>query len=112
MKTREQKIQQALDFIRRKQRRAGPTIREVADAIGVYPNSVQQYVAELRGRGELEKESGDGLVTARPDPKKVTAEKAAFPLMEIKSRTHRPKVPTGFGGVPRKPLFKPSGKLT
>ena len=50
--------------IKARQRRvlAGPTLREVAHALGIRPFAVQRHVASLRRLGMLEKEDGFGLV--------------------------------------------------
>lgn len=77
--------QEALDFIRSKQRivTVGPSHRELAEALGIAANAAQQKVNALRGAGFLAPANGRGLV--------------------LKS--------SGVEVGERKPITRPSGKL-
>lgn len=76
--------QEALDFIQANQRRVtiGPSLRELAVAMGIAPNAAQQKVEALRREGVVAKNTGQGIVLA-PAPKSTE----------------------------RKPLFRSPGKL-
>ncbi len=56
-------------------RRTGPTVREVASAMGVAANAVQRHVEALRKAGFVAEDAGMGLVivkraaTRKPMPK-------------------------------------------
>jgi DNA-binding transcriptional regulator YhcF (GntR family) len=56
--------QEALDFIRAKQRivTVGPSHRELAEHMGIAANAAQQKVNFLRKSGMLAKANGHGLV--------------------------------------------------
>lgn len=77
--------EQALKIIAAKQatRRTGPSVREVAAAMGVAGNAVQGFVGKLRAAGAIEADSGYGLVLSSAGVRTST----------------------------RKPLAKPGGKL-
>jgi DNA-binding transcriptional regulator YhcF (GntR family) len=76
-----------LELIRSRQRRAGPSIREVAKEAGVRGYAIQRAVSKLRAAGELEGESGNGLVVR-------TQNEGAVAQMHT-----------------RAPILKPGGKL-
>lgn len=55
-----------LAIIAARQRQAGPSLREVAQILDVYPNAVQTTVRLLREQGHLAPDSGNGLVVTNP----------------------------------------------
>ncbi len=89
--------QQALDYIQSTQRTTvtGPTVRAVAEKLGIHATAAQRVVTALRGKGLLKPEAGCGLVVhavpvykEAPAPQKVSAQTPV-----------------------RQPIPKPNGKL-
>lgn len=65
--------QQALEFIAANQRvvTVGPTLRQLAEHLGVVPNAAQQHVAALREEGQIEDNDGRGIVVKTATPVRV-----------------------------------------
>lgn len=63
---------EALEFIRKNQRTAGPTLRELAAHLGVTGNAAMNYVKALRLGGDVAVNDGNGLVLAEAKNVDVT----------------------------------------
>ena len=92
--------QQALDLIRAKQRvvTLGPTIRELAEALGVSVNGAQQKIGALRKAGLVAPDSGRGLVLTSSAADEESPVIQWIPKREILAQRGR------------QPILKPSAK--
>lgn len=59
---------EVLAVIAARQRQAGPTLNEVAQVLGVWPNAVKNVVNGLRAQGKLTPDGRNGLVLAPKRP--------------------------------------------
>jgi transposase-like protein len=124
------RLAETLAVIRRMQRTAGPSLRDVAKEMGTTANQVYRWVKALREAGQIEPEANDGLVCTRPTPEQIEAEKRAHPLIEValpsarsangqskvvvrkgKTTVGRPEPAADYLRRMRGPLAKPNGKI-
>ncbi len=94
---------EALSFIQGKQRRAGPTINELAKHLRVFPFAAQRLITKLREAGELEPESGDGLVVKPDYSRAIEHLEAVARHRERMERTAIPARKPIYGGCLKKP---------
>lgn len=103
--------EEALKIIAAKQatRRTGPTVREVAAAMGVAGNAVQGFVGKLRAAGMIEADAGFGLVCTGDDVAVVLSGKNVREISGLSFKEFARRA--GEGKYAEKPLAKPGGKL-
>ncbi len=91
--------QDALEFIRANQRvvTIGPSLRELAGALGIAANAAQQKVEFLRREGIVAPNTGQGIVLASGAVEPAApAKKRPVKLDDI---------------IARKPILRPSGRI-
>lgn len=95
--------QQAFEFILANQVKAGPTLRELADHLGVSGNAAQRHVEALRKASMVAENAGNGIVALDPGERILTQQATSQGFAPINPK--QTKFPV------RKLLLKPSGKL-
>lgn len=104
--------QEALEFIRAKQRvvTIGPSLRELAAALGIAANAAQQKVEFLRREGLVEANTGQGIVIV-DRLLHQQAKPGGFEFVEKPKRKATTLAPAAVKAAERKPILRPSGNL-